>query len=209
MRAQSSTALDPALDSRTVNGEGISLRVKTGPVDGRPNHCHRHALKYGLSGRLERCAKHAVLTFNQAKNWGRSPHAGFVRSSSCVQGRTRGAATHTVAHRQIPTEVYRPRIPTESVGRSGAWAAEPPVSRPLVAPQAGAIRTSVGRSVGLVFSDSMPRVRSVGLGRLSHPHNGPSSHRKRKLSQTFTNVDLVNKQKHITYNSIQGRFDAV
>ena len=88
-------------------------------------------------------------------------------------------ATATVAHRQIPTEVYRPRILTESVGRSGPWAAQPPVSRPLVARRRR--DSNLGRSVDLVFSDSMPRVRSVGLGRLSYPHNGPSSHRKRKL----------------------------
>ena len=95
------------------------------------------------------------------------------------EGASRAAVTLTIAHRQIPTEVYRPRIPTESVGRSGPWAAQPPVSRPLVARRRR--DSNLGRSVGLVFSDSMPRVRSVGLGRLSYPHNGPSSHRKRKL----------------------------
>ena len=69
-----------------------------------------------------------------------------------------------------PRSTDRGSRPSRSVGR-GLGRLQPPVSRPLVALQARFEPRSVGRPG---FQRFHAPSRSVGLGRLSHPHNGPS-----------------------------------
>ena len=158
--------------------------ASTGALSRPPNTRFSSKLELGGIGLLPRlCAfEIRVETFRPRGGWGghgpgtlrseRRPSTAASEPAVCLKVRGEpysGKEIQSLTVKSRPRSTDRGSRPSRSVGGLGGSAAcQPPLSR---APQARFEPRSVGRPG---FQRFHAPSRSVGLGRLSHPHNGPS-----------------------------------